>query len=160
MISIDYTLIIVILNFIVLMAVLNKILYKPIKKFLEERKQTIVADMDGAKKSREDAEKLVSKRGKELKASTEEIRKMKQNSRRDAESKATEILKEAKNKEKRILKDTEAQLEHEKVKTLQKLESELANMVSDLSGKFLSDKINDDKDKELIKGIIAERGKK
>ena len=85
---------------------------------------------------------------------------MKQNSRRDAESKATEILKEAKNKEKRILKDTEAQLEHEKVKTLQKLESELANMVSDLSGKFLSDKINDDKDKELIKGIIAERGKK
>ena len=111
MISIDYTLIIVILNFIVLMAVLNKILYKPIKKFLEERKQTIVADMDGAKKSREDAEKLVSKRGKELKASTEEIRKMKQNSRRDAESKATEILKEAKNKEKRILKDTEAQLE-------------------------------------------------
>ena len=62
MISIDYTLIIVILNFIVLLAVLNKILYKPIKKFLEERKQTIANDMDGAKKSREDAEELVFQR--------------------------------------------------------------------------------------------------
>ena len=160
MISIDYTLIIVILNFIVLMAVLNKILYKPIKQFLAERKKAITNDMDGAKKSHEDAIELVSKREEELKSSAEEIRKMKQSSRRDAEGKASEILKEAKNQEKRILKDTEAQLEHEKAKTLQELESELANMVSDLSEKFLSGKIDDNKDKELIKGIIAQRGEK
>ena len=160
MISIDYTLIIVILNFIVLLAVLNKILYKPIKKFLEERKQTIANDMDGAKKSREDAEDLVSQRGEELKVSAEEIRKSKQNSKREAESQATEILKEAKNREKRILKDTEAQLEHEKTKTMKELESELAEMVSVLSGKFLSEKVDDKKDEKLISKILSERGKK
>ncbi len=160
MISIDYTLIIVILNFIVLLAVLNKILYKPIKKYLEERKQTISEDLDEAKKSRENAEELVSKRGEELKSSAEEIRKLKQASRREAEHQASDILKEAKNQEKRILQDTEAQLEQEKVKTLKELEGELADMVSSLSEKFLSGKIDEEKDTQLIKNIIAERGDK
>jgi len=160
MISIDYTLVIVILNFIILLAVLNKILYKPIKKFLEERKQTIANDMDEAKKSRENAEELVFQRGEELKQSAEEIRKSKQSSKREAESQASTILKEAKNLEKRIIEDTEAQLKHEKSSTMKELESELSEMVSALSGKFLSGKIDSKEDKKLISKILSERGKK
>jgi F-type H+-transporting ATPase subunit b len=127
---------------------------------LEERKQTIADDLDGAKKSREDAEELVTQRGDELKQSADEIRKLKQASKRDAESQASDILKEAKHQEKRILKETEEQLEQEKAKTLKELEGELAEMVSSLSEKFLSGKIDDKKDTELIKEIITKRSDK
>ena len=160
MISIDYTLIIVVLNFVVLLAVLNKLLYKPIKKFLEERKQTIAQDIDEAKRSRMKAEELVSKRGEELKASAEEIRKMKQSSKREVESQTSKMIKEAKEHEKRILKEAEVQLEHEREKTKKALEEELTEMVSALSEKFLSSKIDDEKDKKIIKKIISQRSEK
>ncbi len=160
MISIDYSLIIVILNFVLLLIVLNKILYKPIKKFLSERQQKIASDLDEAKASRVKAEKLVKEKNTEIKQSAEDIRKMKSAAAGDAEGKAREIMKNAKEQEKRILQDTEEQLETEKVKVMKKIEDELAEMVAELSSKFLSEKLDEKKDKELIKKIISERKNK
>ena len=160
MISIDYSFIIVILNFVLLLIVLNKILYKPIKKFLDERQQKIASDLDEAKASRTQAEKLVEQKSGELKQSAEDIRKMKNAATSDAESKAKDIMKNAKEQEKRILQDTEEQLEIEKVKVMEIIEDELVEMVAELSSKFLSEKLDEKKDKELIKKIISERGSK
>ncbi len=160
MINIDYTLIIVILNFVLLLLILNKILYKPIKKFLTERQNKIADDLDQAKDSREKAEQLVEEKGQELKTSAEEIRKMKYASKRDAESQVTAILKSANDQEKKILKDTEEQLKHEKEKVMEEIEDELTAMVSNLSAKFLSEKLDEKKDVNLIKKVISEREKK
>ena len=159
MINIDYSFIIVILNFVLLLIVLNKILYKPIKKFLEERQKTIASDLDEAKASRKQAEKLVEEKSEELKHSAEEIRTMKNAATSDAEGKARDIMKNAKEQEKRILQDTEEQLEIEKVKVMGEIEDELAEMVADLSAKFLSEKLDEKKDYDLIKKIISEREK-
>ena len=112
MISINYAFILVILNFILLLIVLNKILYKPIKKFLIERQKKIASDMDNAEASKLEAEKLVQEKESELKASAEDVRKMKKLAKRDAESQAVAIMKNAKDQEKKILKDTEEQLFH------------------------------------------------
>ena len=160
MINIDYTLIIVILNFVLLLLILNKILYKPIKKFLMERQKKIADDLDQAKDSREKAGKLVEEKEQELKISAEEIRKMKHASKRDAEDQATTIIKSANDQEKKILKDTEEQLKHEKEKVMEEIEDELTAMVSDLSSKFLSEKLDEKKDVNLIKKVISEREKK
>ncbi len=159
MISIDYSFIIVILNFVLLLIVLNKILYKPIKKFLEERQKAIASDLDEAKASRVQAEKLVEEKSEELKHSAEEIRKMKNAATSDAEGKARDIMKNAKEQEKRILQDTEEQLETEKVKVMEVIEDELAEMVAELSAKFLSEKLDEKKDHDLIRKIISEREK-
>ena len=157
MISLNYAFILVILNFILLLIILNKILYKPIKKFLIERQKKIASDIDNAEASRLEAEKLVKKKEDELKASAEDVRKMKKAASRDAENQATAIVKNAKNQEKKILKDTEEQLIHEKDKVMKEIEGELTEMVTNLSAKFLSEKVDDKKDKNLIKKIIAER---
>ena len=45
MISIDYSLLLVILNFVVLILVLDKLLYKPIKKFLADRQNEIAKNI-------------------------------------------------------------------------------------------------------------------
>ena len=53
MISIDYTLIIQMINFLVLILILNRFLYKPILNVLDERKRKI-QDSEGAVKELED----------------------------------------------------------------------------------------------------------
>ncbi|RLC58471.1 MAG: hypothetical protein DRH89_00980, partial [Candidatus Cloacimonadota bacterium] len=89
-----------------------------------------------------------------------EIRKMKNAATGDAESKAKDIMKNAKEQEKLILQDTEKQLKTEKIKVMGEIEDELAEMVAELSSKFLSEKLDEKKDKELIKKIISERESK
>ncbi len=158
MISIDYTLIIVILNFALLIIVLNKLLYKPIKKFLSERQVQISNDIDSAEKSRVEATELVASKKSELKNSALEIRQMKQNAKKDAENQASEIVKSAKDHEKKILRDTEEQLEHEKNKTVGIIEEELTEMIADFTEKILSGKMDGKADDALIKKMISERG--
>ncbi len=160
MISIDYSLIIVILNFVLLLIILNKILYKPIKKFLSERQTKISKDIDDAKESKEIAANLVIQKEDELKTGSEEIRKMKHNSKRDADDKANEIVKSAKSQEKKIMQETETQLENERIKVMEKVEEELAGMISNLSAKFLTEKLDKEKDTDLIEKMLAEKGDK
>lgn len=154
MISINYSLIIVILNFILLLIVLNKLLYKPIKQFLNDRQKKIADDLDSAEASKEEAQKLVEKKENELKSSAEDIRKMKTAARKDTENKAGEIMKNAKEREKKMLKDTEVQLEHEKQKAMQEIEGELSILVADLSAKFLAGKLDEKNDTELITKML------
>ena len=82
---------------------------------------------------------------------------MKNAAKRDAESQATEIVKNAKNQEKKILKETEDQLQNEKTKVMHEIEGELATMISDLSAKFISGKLDSEEDEKLIKKFLAER---
>jgi len=158
MISIDYTLILVILNFVLLIIVLNKLMYKPIKRFLSERQGQISSDIESAKESRTKAAELVEAKDAELKNSAEEIREMKQNAKKDAENQATDIVKSAKDHEKKILKDTEEQLEHEKQKALLEIESELTDMIADFTEKILDGKLDDKADNAMIRKMISERG--
>ncbi len=155
MISINYAFIIVILNFILLLIVLNKMLYKPIKKFLAEREQKIASDIDDASGNKVKSEKLVKQKHEELKQSAEDIRKMKQLAKRDADKQASEIMDNAHTQEKKILKDTEDQLAHERDKVMKEIEGDLSELVTELSAKFLSEKINVENDKKMISKIIS-----
>jgi F-type H+-transporting ATPase subunit b len=123
---------------------------------LEERQTKISSDLDNAEKSRQEAEKIVEEKNKELKHSAEEIRKMKHASRRDAEKKASEIIQEAKDKEHKIIGETEIQLQHEKLKVMQEIEGELTGMIAEISGKFLSGKIDKEQDMNLLNKLIKE----
>lgn len=160
MISIDYTLIIVILNFVVLLFVLNKLLYKPINKFLDERKAKISEDIDAAKKSREDASLFVQQKEEDLKKSSKDIRALKKSAEKDAESRASEIVRSAKDHEKKILLETESQLLNEKEKVIGKISGELSEMISTLSAKFILESMNDKNDADLIDKLLEERSDK
>ena len=160
MISIDYTLIIVILNFVVLLIVLNKLLYKPINKFLDERKAKISEDIDAAKKSREDASLFVQQKENELKKSSEDIRTLKKSATKDAENRASEIVKSAMDQEKKILRETENQLLNEKDKVMGEIGEELSEMISKLSAKYISESMKDGDDTDLINKLLEERSDK
>ncbi|HPR16622.1 MAG TPA: F0F1 ATP synthase subunit B [Candidatus Cloacimonadota bacterium] len=156
MISINYVTVIVILNFILLLIILNRLLYKPFKQFLTKRQKAISDDLDQAKASKEEAEKLALQKQDELKSSAEEIRVMKKAAQKDAEAKATNILNSAKTLEKKILQDAESQLEHEKKEAMHEVESDITTLVANLSAKFLTSKLDEKNDTELIKKILSE----
>lgn len=157
MISIDYTLIIVILNFVVLLFILNQLLYKPISKFLSDRKAKIALDIKETKQAKLDAEEFVVQKQNELKNTSEEIRTLKKSALQEAKQNATKIVEDARTRERTILSEAEVQLKHEKEKVVSQIKEDLAEMVSGLAEKFLSKKIDSATDKKLIETML-ERG--
>ncbi|MBN2460209.1 MAG: F0F1 ATP synthase subunit B [Candidatus Cloacimonetes bacterium] len=159
MITIDYTLIIVILNFLVLLVILNRLLYKPINRFLQERSEKIAQDIKEAGKAKEEAQKMVEQKEKDLRMSAAEIRKTKKAAKKEAEKKAEEILTQAKEHERKIIKDTNLQLTHEREKAISQIEHEMSDMIANLSSKFLSEKMDSKKDREAIANLLKKRSK-
>ncbi len=157
MISIDVSMVVVILNFLLLMFILKMVLYKPIKDMINERESKVAADIDDANKSKEEAKKLVLTKEEEYKEAVVEARKLRDKIRKEAEFDAEKIIQQAYENRKSIVAETEEQLSHEKKKVQQKLQAELACLVSQLTGKVLAQKIDSDKDLELINSIIDSR---
>ncbi|OQY40206.1 MAG: ATP synthase F0 subunit B [Candidatus Cloacimonetes bacterium 4572_65] len=159
MISIDVSLVVVVLNFLLLMFILQKVLYKPIKDMLQKRETQVLTDIDEANKSKEDAKILVEQKDKEYKNSISEARVLRDKIKKEAEYDAEKIIQEAYENRKSIVSETEQQLVNEKIKVKKALEKELAALVSNLSGQVLSEKITSDKDRELINRVINTRSK-
>ncbi len=155
--TVDFTLVLVILNFILLMIVLNQILYKPLKMFLSDRQKQILADIDEAKESIKKAEALAKQREEELKLAMDEARKLKESIKVDAEKQAEKILEIAKNQEKEVLKQTEIRIQQEMKHAVHELQSQISEMVADLSAQFIQSKIDKDSDKLIIEKMIQDR---
>jgi len=160
MISIDYSLIIVILNFILLMIILNKLLYKPVKQFLTERENSIASDLDEAAKSKREAEELLNQQQEDFKQSAQEIRRLKEQAKKDAETKGDEIIKEARNRERMILADTEKLLANEKQKAVHAIEGELGEMIANLTSTIIGKHIDETLDADMIERLLNEEENK
>lgn len=157
MISIDVSMVVVILNFLLLLFILKTLLYEPIKKMINDRESKVSADIDDANKSKEEAKKLVLTKDEEYKQAVIEARKLRDSIRKEAEFDAEKILQQAYENRKSIVAETEQQLAHEKKKVQEQLQAELAGLVSGLAGKVLAKKIDSDKDLEIINSIIDGR---
>lgn len=156
--TIDFSMIIVILNFVLLMIVLNNLLYKPLKQYFVDRQNKIQQDVNEANDSIEKANQLVVQREEELKNSMEDARKMKDSIRYEAEKQAEQILHNAKLQERDTIQQTQNQLRELNKKAFRDIESKLSVIVANLTEKVLEEKIDSEKDKELINKLLAKRG--
>ncbi len=160
MISIDYTLIIVVLNFILLLIVLNKLLFKSISKFLKERQKKIEQDLINAEEANKKAAELVLLKEEEFQKSAQEARKLKEIAKHEAEKNADSLIQSAKFKEREILKETESKLEREREKAIEEIKADIIGLVSSVTGKILAKDLNNEDDKVFIDQLISKRGQK
>ncbi len=160
MISIDYTLIIVVLNFILLLIVLNKLLFKSISKFLKERQKKIEQDLINAEDAKKKAAELVLLKEEEFHKSAQEARKLKEIAKHEAEKNADSLIQSAKFKEREILKETESKLEREREKAIEEIKADIIGLVSSVTGKILAKDLNNEDDKVFIDQLISKRGQK
>jgi F-type H+-transporting ATPase subunit b len=136
------------------MIILNKLLYKPIKRFLTDRQSSIAADLDDAARSKIEAEELLKKQQEEFKKAALEIRKLKEKAKKDADATSDMIIKEARDRERAILTDTEKQLASEKQKVIQAIEGELGDIIASLSSTIIGRKLDEKLDAEMIERLL------
>jgi len=156
--TIDISLIIVILNFLLLVIVLNGLLYKPLKGYLQSRQKKIADDIAEAANGIQKAEQLVVERETELRKSMEEARHIKDSIKSEAEVHADKIIQAAKQTERDIINDTEYKIQEMSKHARTIIESDLADIIVDLTKKVLAEKMDSESDKQLIQRVLATRG--
>ncbi|HRT46453.1 MAG TPA: ATP synthase F0 subunit B, partial [Desulfomonilia bacterium] len=95
MIELNWTFFVQIFNFLLLMFILNKILYKPILKVLDERDARIVGGQEKAKKLLEESQGILKSYNDKLYGAKIDAMTVKNTSRKQAVDQANMIIEDA-----------------------------------------------------------------
>lgn len=138
------------LNFIVLLAVLNLILYKPLTKLLSEREQKIREGVENAEKAEVSLKEATSIREDMMKSARVETQTMMDKARKDGESLKNNIVTEAQDQAKKIIDNGHQVIVMEKAKTLEDLKAQAVNLIVKTAEKVIREKMDSGKDAKMI----------
>jgi F-type H+-transporting ATPase subunit b len=151
MISINLTLVLTMLNFIILVILLRIILFKPLLKFLDERSQTIAKSLKQAEDNKLKADALDVEKDSVLKEARLKAAEIADKTLAAASNEGQEVIKNARLQAHNIIEATKQELETEAVRVKQDLRKDIASMVVELSSKVLEREIAEKDHEEMIK---------
>lgn len=143
-----------IVNFVILLFLLKRFLYKPLINLMNNRRQKIVEGLEKAKKGEEEFQKIQELREKELVKIQKEAEVIIQKAKDVGDKKQQEILKEAEEKTKKIIEIGKGMIGIEKEKMLKEVRQDIADLVVTATGKILEEKMDKGREKEMINEVI------
>ncbi len=145
-----WTLIFQIINFVVLLYILRRILYKPIREIIEKRRGLIAKTVEDAENTKKEALELKEKHQEELNNLKKIQNQMLEQTREEALKDRTKLLSEAEKDAVKINEKEKALFDAEK----KRIESELKNKILEIVSVFASNLLKDISDEELHKAIF------
>lgn len=141
MIELNWTFFVQIFNFLLLMVILNKILYKPILKVLDERDARIVGGQERAKKLLEESQGILKNYNDKLYGAKIDAMTVKNSSRKQAVGQANVIIEEARRSAETIVLDVQKEMAEEIARVKKELEPEVGVMAGTIAQQILGRKV-------------------
>ncbi len=142
------------LNFVILAGGLTLILFKPVKKFLEERQKYFADKEKEIAEGIENNESLKAEYEKKISSVDEEIEEMRLAAKNETAQAAKEYLNNAQNKAAAIIAEAESQAEDRREHILDSAQTEIGELVIEATQKLLETEANPDRTQELYDEFI------
>ena len=126
-----------VINIAVLFLLLRKILWKPVGRFLSERTERVRAELEGAEKTRLDAEALEREYTWQLEGIEALQRNMMRESQIKASEDAEEILNDAREKANAMILEARERIAEEKERAVESARREVAQLATDMAARIL-----------------------
>ena len=150
MISLNvYEIIMQIVNFLILLFLMNKFLIKPLSQFLEKRAKSIEDNINKAEAAKVDAEKLLQEQKETLKEARVEAKEIRKKTEDASKREHDLILSDAKKEAEMVMTQAKKEIDLTMTKAKKDLLSEIGDLVVMLSESILKRKI-ERKDREEI----------
>jgi len=137
-------------NFAIVFFVLYRFAYKPILRTLNSRTNKIEKGLQDADAAGKKLEEIVEKEKEMLATAKKEAQEIIKTAEDKAKANSVSIVLEARNQSEKLLVSAKSQIEQEKNKMLTEVKGEIANLVVLATGKIIGEKLDKDKDRELI----------
>jgi F-type H+-transporting ATPase subunit b len=131
------------ITFVVLVLVLSKVAWKPVLHLVEEREKTIRDALDGAKKDREESERLLGEQKALLANARKEGAEAVRKAMADAEVARQEMVQKSRKEVEDMLLRARQQIEEDKVKAQAELKGVVVDLAIDVAAKVLGDQLSD-----------------
>ena len=145
-------------NLVLLFLIIKKFLYKPVKKMLENRQNTIEGDYAAAEEAKEKAltdQKLYAEKLQGAKAEADSVIK---NAVDAANEREKEIITQAKEKADGIVRQAQTDAELERKKAEESIKKEIVEVSSLLTEKLLEREVTKEDHKNFIDSFIESIG--
>lgn len=142
------------INFLVLLFLLNRFLFVPIRHILVERRESIGKIKISAEEEHRTAIALKELYEKHLANIEQEAYEIKQEAIHDANLKTTEIILEAKEKAERIVEAGEMELFNERQAAWMQLREEVVHLTLTAAERVVEQSLDDETHRKLITGTI------
>jgi F-type H+-transporting ATPase subunit b len=142
------------INFAVLLFVLFKFAYKPMFKFLDERKDKIEKGIENAEQAEERLKEIEVKEEEVLKNAKVEAAAILDKTRADAEELRKKEIAKTREEIGKIINQEKENMRAEKAEVLRDIRKEVSVLVYSALEKVLEEKVDGRKDEELIKKML------
>lgn len=146
------------LNVLILFGVLAKILFKPVRQYMQNRREGIRSDLEQAKSEREKAKNLRAEYEKKLDGIQQEADEILRDAHKNALAKENDMIAKAKEEAQRIYDRAKLEIEREQDKAKDDLKKEIVELASIMASKFVVSTIDEDTQNQLIEKTIQEMG--
>ena len=152
------TTIVTLVTFVILIILLKKFAWGPLKEVMDKRERDINKDIDDAEQAKINAQKLEEENRKTLKETQDEVQKILDDAKIQARKQHEEIIHEANEKANGMIETAQSEINSQKERAI----SDINNQVSELSvliaSKVLRKEISEQDQKELVEKYLKEAG--
>ena len=142
------------LNFVILAGGLSFLVYRPVRKFLEDRARHFEEMEQNSIKREEEAAKLQAEYEKRLGETEAELREQKKKAERELSELSARYVKEAQQKADAILLAAEHEAEERKDHILETAQAEISELVLSATEKLLHNTVTPERNRELYDEFI------
>ena len=155
LISVDKSLIVQGINFLILLFILQRLLYKPLLAKMQERTTTIQTALDEAKAARAEAARQQEENEARLRAAYAEAAAVREQALKEAADESRKHVEAAQAQARKMVEDTKAQLEAEVRRARDELRREVSELSVAVAEKLVRRSLRDDDHRRIVAEAIA-----
>ncbi|HWR42048.1 F0F1 ATP synthase subunit B [Sporomusa sp.] len=156
MIDLNATLVAQIINFLILVAILTKIAYRPILAALEERRAFIEKNLEDAERERSLANTMKQESEEQIIEARIQARSIIDEAIRLGEKSRETILQKAWEENARLLKETQEEIERDYQQAMNRLRAEVAVMAVAAAEKIIEKNLDIETNTRLVQNFIKD----
>ncbi|HEI1416396.1 TPA: F0F1 ATP synthase subunit B [Staphylococcus aureus] len=154
------TVIVQVLTFIVLLALLKKFAWGPLKDVMDKRERDINRDIDDAEQAKLNAQKLEEENKQKLKETQEEVQKILEDAKVQARQQQEQIIHEANVRANGMIETAQSEINSQKERAIADINNQVSELSVLIASKVLRKEISEQDQKALVDKYLKEAGDK
>lgn len=154
------TIFVTLITFIILLVLLRKFAWGPLKGIMDERQNTINSDLDNAAAQNAEAKKYVEENKALLAKTQTEVQNILENAKAQAKHEQESIINEANTRANKLVIDAQSEIENEKKRALADINDRVAELSVLIASKIINKEISEKDQENLVRQFIQEAGDK
>jgi F-type H+-transporting ATPase subunit b len=159
LISLDKSLIIQMFNFLILLAILHRLLYKPLLAKMEERSAAIKTSLEAAEAARAAAAKQQEENAERLRAAYAEAQSIRAAALKEAADEQRKLVDAARREAQQLVESAKAQTDADIRRAREELRREVTDIAIAVAEKLVRKSLHDEEHRRVVDDAIARIGR-